>query len=207
MEKAVILDIDGVVNDWVGNFDRNIKRLLELFSINVNIKYRHETYAPELIGSYNQSVIQWWEGIQNHELLLGGRILPLAAEGIARLIANGLVVILLTAREKDRLTYGSKTLTEGKLTRDWLSENGVAYHNLIFSRNKAEVVKTLKAQYDIVAVVDDSPFELERYINEGISAMKVPYKYNQYIKVKEVKNLLELSERLEKNYERLCQLC
>lgn len=60
------------------------------------------------------------------------------------------------------------------VTRLWLKNNGYPLSKIYFTNNKVEISFKL----DIDLAIDDSPFELERYISAGIEVLTKEQTYN-----------------------------
>lgn len=133
---TICCDIDGVISDFEGKFCEDFgndnRHLYELES-------RYPNLDPELIREYvgNQ------ENYVDLAPIFGGILFCRQA------YQRGWYVLLMTSRDKK--------LRE--VTKSWLSNYSVVYHELVFSRNKREAVADFDAlhpEYPVSIVVDDS---------------------------------------------------
>lgn len=133
---TICCDIDGVIADFEGKFCEDFgndnRHLYELES-------RYPNLDPELIREYvgNQ------ENYVDLAPIFGGILFCRQAH------QRGWYVLLMTSRDKK--------LRE--VTKSWLSNYSVVYHELVFSRNKREAVADFDAlhpEYPVSIVVDDS---------------------------------------------------
>lgn len=118
-----------------------------------------------------------------------------AKEVMKRLIEKGIEIYLITARgENLEFFRGSE-----KITLDFLRENMIQYHKIIFnSINKAQLCK----DNEIDLMIDDSVAHCEDVRSIGIKSMVFTTEINKNIftTVERVENWLELEAKINKQY-------
>lgn len=133
---TIMVDIDGVIADFEGKFCEdfgNDNRHL------YGLESRYPELDPELIREYVGNP----ENYIDLAPIFGGILFCRQAH------QRGWYVLLMTSRDKK--------LRE--VTKEWLQNYSVVYHELMFSRNKREAVSDFDAlhpEYPVSIVVDDS---------------------------------------------------
>lgn len=128
-----------------------------------------------------------------------------AIEFIQLVRSAGDTVVILTSRDKDRRIpvteelvnfLGSdyetrSTISLEVLTTTWLIKNDIAVDNILFRKNKAAVVKEFGSSGSVA--IDDDPFILEAYANNGLTAIAMTAEYNKGRDWNYVDNWMELT--------------
>lgn len=113
----------------------------------------------------------------------GGRFrdmaaVPGAAEGLARISAAGIKIVLITARPQ----WQYKRLHSD--TVYWLNREGMAYDLLLFSRNKVEAVYEHVRPAWPIAFVEDHPRNADAIAEAGIQVLLYDQPHNRHVSAK-----------------------
>lgn len=113
----------------------------------------------------------------------GGRFremaaVPGAAEGLARVSAAGIKIVLITARPQ----WQYKRLHSD--TVYWLNREGMTYDLLLFSRNKVEAVYDHVRPAWPIAFVEDHPVNADAIAEAGIQVLLYDQPHNRHVSAK-----------------------
>ena len=113
----------------------------------------------------------------------GGRFremsaVPGAAEGLARIAAAGIKIVLITARPQ----WQYKRLHSD--TVYWLNREGITYDLLLFSRNKVEAVYDHVRPAWPIAFVEDHPVNADAIAEAGIQVLLYDQPHNRHVSAK-----------------------
>jgi len=113
----------------------------------------------------------------------GGRFremaaVPGAAEGLARVSAAGVKIVLITARPQ----WQYKRLHSD--TVYWLNREGMTYDLLLFSRNKVEAVYDHVRPAWPIAFVEDHPVNADAIAEAGIQVLLYDQPHNRHVSAK-----------------------
>lgn len=161
---TIAVDMDGVLSDFEDKFCQDFGDAnRHLYSLEA----RYPNVDPELIREYVANP----ENYKDLAPIFGGLLFTRQAH------LRGWYVLLVTSRDKS---------LRG-VTKDWLSRYGVVYHELMFAKNKREVI----ADYDAInpsrpvkIVVDDSVSVLKSMPEKYCVAWQQEWNLNYYPSMK-----------------------
>lgn len=151
------IDIDGVVND------------LTLFHIACGTKYCLENnILYTLVNNHIDSadIFKWnaytdqlfWKQYYLYLLLRSEFIRPFVSEVTKKLIAEGHLLIFITAR-KDQDLPSNESQSMFNITARYLQENHIYYTDLVLSQSKEKVI--ISRHVDVM--IEDNPLFFQKY--------------------------------------------
>jgi len=147
--KAVVIDLDGVVGDflftltWLHNklYGTSVSHH-DIKSYNfVDLKIT-DARGTTVTGDQLYSTFKEWE---SHGIYSTMPLLPHAKEALVVIKALGYRIIFMTAREEQ---YKMQTQL-------WCHANDLPHDDLIFEKEKAKKIRSLSRKYNIHAFMDD----------------------------------------------------
>jgi uncharacterized HAD superfamily protein len=148
--KAVVIDLDGVIGDFLFTLTWLHNKLYGTSVSHNDIKTYNfidlkitDVRGTTVTGDQLHSTFKEWEP---HGIYSTMPLLPHAKEALVVLKkALGYKIILMTARE----------IQFKKQTELWLHKNDLPYDELIFEHDKAKKIRSLSKTYNIQAFMDD----------------------------------------------------
>lgn len=164
MKNVVIIDIDGVLADYrlglLYWLRQSYPRLAQ--KANEHLKRGDTWINAESLGiSYREFL----EALEMFRMSGGKQAIPLF-DGAQDLLdychKKGYEIVLLTSRPIDIISNIYRD------TIEWLRNNGLKYHILLWSKNKSEMVFKMRLTDKVVFAIDDEYNHVLDYINLGI---------------------------------------
>lgn len=202
MKRLVVLDIDGVLADyrlgllyWIR---QSCPKLAQKANTHLN---RTDTWINH--ESMGISFVQWLDTLEMFRMSGGKQGIPVF-EGAQDLINYSMMtlkcdVILLTSRPIDLYSNIYRDTVE------WLQNNMLNYHLLLWSKSKAEMVYKMRLHERVLFAVDDEWKHIDEYDNLGIKTFWIDHydkgKVLDANKIQRVSSLKEILEKLKGEHE------
>lgn len=147
--KAVVIDLDGVVGDFLFTLTWLHNKLYKTSVSHNDIKTYNfvdlkitDARGITVTGDQLHTTFREWEP---HGIYSTMPLLPHAKEALVIIRALGYKILFMTAREEQFK----------KQTELWLHSNDLPYDELFFEREKAKKIRNLSKTYNVQAFMDD----------------------------------------------------
>lgn len=167
MKNVVVIDIDGVLADYRLGLLYWIRQSWPSLASRAN---EHLKVSDTWIDAKTMGVSyrEWLTALEMFRMSGGKQTLPLfdgSKDLIFWCMENKYEIVLLTSRPIDIYSNIYRD------TIEWLRNNGIHHHLLLWSKNKAEIVHKLRLTDKILFAVDDELRHVQDYDALGVPTM------------------------------------